>query len=336
MTRRCRASGETRWLVQWFRIIKRLEPHAQCRRGHPDEYPSLAMMKAFFLMTVKKIKRPQGLWNYLANNDPVRKACGFGAGLPHVRTFERRFQRLSSELGAWMRNAALEAITHKYITGRVVAADKSLHPARGPLWHKKDRRRRRPPKNLRGVDRDSQWGYSPYHKYVQGYAEHAIVNAAPGEARFPVDAVADTAQMAENHVLKQRLPQLPPSTKKILLDSYYDDGNLLAELKNYGVEPILPKNAFRGPCRSAIRRWANQVRKKPANKRLYSRRREVIEPHFGLDKRRFENHVVWFYGLKNNRTHLPLVSFVIQVLMLDNFINHRPPEEIQWLLDAAA
>jgi len=61
MTRRRRASGETRWLVQWFRIIKRLEPPAQCRRGHPDEYPPLAMMKAFFLMTVKKIKRPQGL-----------------------------------------------------------------------------------------------------------------------------------------------------------------------------------------------------------------------------------------------------------------------------------
>lgn len=337
MTRRRRASGETRWLVQWFRIIERLEPPAQCRRGHPDEYSPLAMMKAFFLMTVKKIKRPQGLWNYLQNNDLVRKACGFGAEIPHVRTFQRRFQRLSGELGAWMQNAAGEAIAKNYITARVVAADKSLHPARGPLWHKKDRRRRRrPPKKLRGVDRDSQWGYSPYHKYVQGYAEHAIVNATPGEARFPVDAVADTATMAENHVLRQRLSQLPPSTKKILLDSFYDDGNLLTELKHCRVEPILPANTFKTPPRSDVRQWADRVRKKPANRRLYPRRREVIEPHFGLDKRRFENHVVWFYGLKNNRTHLPLVSFVIQVLMLDNFDNRRPPGEIQWLLDAAA
>jgi hypothetical protein len=31
-----------------------------------------------------------------------------------------------------------------------------------------------------------------------------------------------------------------------------------------------------------------------------------------------------------------LISFVIQVLMLDNFAHARPPEEIQWLLDAAA
>ena len=69
---------------------------------------------------------------------------------------------------------------------------------------------------------------------------------------------------------------------------------------------------------------------------MYRRRRTTIEPHFGLDKRRFENHVVWFYGLANNRTHLALVSFVIQVLMLDNFEQRRPAEQIQWLLDAAA
>jgi hypothetical protein len=31
-----------------------------------------------------------------------------------------------------------------------------------------------------------------------------------------------------------------------------------------------------------------------------------------------------------------LVSFVIQVLMIDNFEHGRPPEEIQGLLDAAA
>ncbi len=34
--------------------------------------------------------------------------------------------------------------------------------------------------------------------------------------------------------------------------------------------------------------------------------------------------VVWLYGLPNNRTHLALVSFVIQVLMLDNFEQRRP------------
>jgi Transposase DDE domain/Transposase domain (DUF772) len=337
MARTRRYGGETRWLCRWLRIVGRLQPPQPRRRGHPDVYPSAAMVKAFFVMTVKKIKRFQGLWNYLANNDPIRRACGFRDGLPHRRTFTRRFRRLADELGDWMRQAAQEAITRGYITATVVAADKSLHPARGPLWHVKDRRRKRVPKKLRGVDRDSQWGYSPYHKFVQGYAEHTIVNATPGEARFPLDAVADTAQMVEHEVLQQRLGQLPATVRKILIDGQYDDNGLLSELQERRIAPILPAGVFRkAAAKSEVRQWAARVRAAKVNQELYRHRRTTIEPHFGLDKKRFENHTVWFYGLANNRAHLPLISFVIQVLMLDNFEQGRPAEDIQWLLDAAA
>jgi Transposase DDE domain/Transposase domain (DUF772) len=337
MARTRRSSGETRWLCRWLRIVRRLQPPTPRRRGHPDVYSSAAMVKAFFVMTVKKIKRFQGLYNYLANNGPIRRACGFAEGLPHRRTFARRFRRLASELGDWMQRAAREAIDKGYLTARVVAADKSLHPARGPLWHKKDRRRQRVPPKLRGVDRDSQWGYSPYHKFVQGYAEHTIVNATPGEARFPLDAVADTAQMVEHEVLQQRLPRLPAGVRKILIDGQYDDNGLLSDLHERKIAPILPAGVFRKAApKSAVRQWAARVRAAQVNQRLYRRRRTTIEPHFGLDKKRFENHTVWFYGLANNRTHLPLISFVIQVLMLDNFEQGRPAEDIQWLLDAAA
>jgi Transposase DDE domain len=337
MARTRRGRGETRWLCRWLRIVGRLQPPQRRRRGHPDVYSSAAMVQAFFVMTVKKIKRFQGLYNYLANNDIIRRACGFRDGLPHRRTFTRRFRRLAGELGDWMRQAAQEAISQRYITARVVAADKSLHPARGPLWHAKDRRRGRVPKKLRGVDRDSRWGYSPYHKFVQGYAEHTVVNASPGEARFPLDAVADTAQMVEHEVLRGRLGQLPATTRKILIDGQYDDNGLLGELRRRKIRPVLPAGVFRKAApKSEVRRWAARVRAAKVNQRLYRRRRTTIEPHFGLDKKRFENHTVWFYGLANNRTHLSLVSFVIQVLMLDNFEQGRPPEDIQWLLDAAA
>ena len=144
-----------------------------------------------------------------------------------------------------MRRATEEAIRKRYVTARVAAADKSLHPARGPLWHQKHRRQNRVPKGLRGVDRDSQWGYSPYHKFVQGYAEHVIINATPGEARFPFDAVADTAKMAENQVLRERLPYLPQPTRKIVIDGTYDDNDLLGDLRGRRVQPILPACAFR-------------------------------------------------------------------------------------------
>lgn len=101
--------------------------------------------------------------------------------------------------------------------------------------------------------------------------------------------------------------------------------------------PVLPAGVFgRGTPRAAARRWAARLNRQEVNRSLYRRRRTTIEPHFGLDKKPFEDHVVWFYGLANNRTHQALLTFVIQVLMIDNFEHGRPPEEIQWLLDAAA
>ena len=118
MARTRRYGGETSWLLRWLRIVERLEPPARRRPGHPDRYASGAMMKAFFVMTVKKIKRFQGLWNYLSNNAPVRRACGFPRPLPHPRTFGRRFQRLADELGDWMQQAAAQAVAKRYITLR--------------------------------------------------------------------------------------------------------------------------------------------------------------------------------------------------------------------------
>jgi len=83
------------------------------------------------------------------------------------------------------------AINKGYISASVVAADKSLHHARGPLWHKKHRILNFIPKKLRGVDIDSKWGLSPYHRWVQGYTQHTIINATPEAARFPLDCTAD-------------------------------------------------------------------------------------------------------------------------------------------------
>ena len=260
MARTRRGSGETRWLCRWLRIVERLEPPVRPRRGHPDVYSSAAMMKAFVVLTVKKIKRLQGLWNYLDNNAVIRRACGFTGGLPHPRTFIRRFRRMGSELGDWMQRATEEALSRKYITARVVVADKSLHPARGPLWHQKDRLKGRIPEKLRGVDRDSAWGYSPYHKFVQGYAEHAIVNATPGEPRFPIDAVADTATMVEHEVLQRRLDRLPKAVNKMLLDGQYNDTTLWERLRERRIVPVLPAGTFgHGTPRKDVRRWAARL-----------------------------------------------------------------------------
>jgi hypothetical protein len=229
--------------------------------------------------------------------------------------------------------AADYARGEKYISAQVVSADKSLHEARGPLWHKKHRERGVIPKKLRGVDRESAWGISPYHGWVQGYAEHTIVNATPGEARFPLDCTASAANMAENHVLVTRLAFLPASVTKALLDGSYDDDAVFSACREAGIAPIV--NMER-PKRAAdpTRQWAWRLRRKKTNGHLYSSRRITIEPTFGNSKRSFENHRVWFYGLRRNQTHLVMIHYARAIAMLVNFRTKHPAENVQELFDS--
>jgi hypothetical protein len=228
---------------------------------------------------------------------------------------------------------AQQAIQKKHITARAISADKCLHWARGPLWHKKDRQRKQIPEKLRGVDRESQWGFSPYHKWVQGYGQCAIVNATPGEARFPRACTAGTANVAENPVLVQQIPQLPKTARKVLLDGTYDDDQVFQACQQHRIIPIANMEGP-VPSSSEARKWAWRHRRKKINRRLYARRRTTIEPNFGNSKRAFENQYVWFYGLGKNQTHLVMTNFVRAIAMFINFETGYKPENVQVLLDS--
>jgi hypothetical protein len=248
---------------------------------------------------------------------------GLGSGVSNLFPPEAESQ---------LRAVSRHCIERGYVTARVVSADKSLHRARGPLWHKKHRKRNVVPKKLRGVDRQSQWGYSPYHRWVQGYAQHTVVNATPGEARLPLDCTAAGANMAENQVFIQRVPLLPANVQKTLLDGSYDDEEVFRICKQYGIRPIVRMEVPRADA-CPLRLWAWKIRALPTNQALYVRRRTTIEPSFGNGKKSFENSRVWFYGLQRNKTHLVLVNFVRAVAMLINFKTDQPPENVQELLD---
>lgn len=309
------------------------QPPLPYRRGHPFVYVPRPMLKAFFVMTVKKIKTSVGLWRFLDNNVPIRKACGFGNKLPHWRTFDRRFASFGKEAEHQLRACGNFAVQQGHITAEVVSADKSLHQAQGPLWHKKHREAGIIPDKLRHVDVDSAWGFSPYRKWVQGYAQCTLVNATPGEARFPLDVTAEKANVPENHLFCQRISFLPSTVKKVLLDGTYDDDEVFLVCHQRRVRPVVHMESP-GDAASPIRQWAWKINQQKVNRRLYAKRRETIEPSFGNGKRSFENQKVWFYGLLKNKTHLVMTHFVRAVVMLINFETGHPPENIQERLDA--
>jgi hypothetical protein len=79
-------------------------------------------------------------------------------------------------------------IVNGIANAKVTAVDKSMVTAQDPLWHKKDRKKGIVPTHLRNVDRDSQWGYSRYRGWVQGYTIHLLCSATPGFFPVPLDA----------------------------------------------------------------------------------------------------------------------------------------------------
>jgi hypothetical protein len=140
----------------------------------------------------------------------------------------------------------------------VVAADKSLAAARGPVWHHRDRQRGVVPKGLKGVDRQAAWGYSDYHDWMYGYGLEVVVTAPPkrsGTAAFPLLASVDVASVNEQRSFAAKVPQLPRSTRCVLVDSGYDGDDLAdavelrpAQQKTRRLANRQTSNACSGAC----------------------------------------------------------------------------------------
>jgi hypothetical protein len=102
------------------------------------------------------------------------------------------------------------------------AVDKSLIAARGPLWHKSDRKRNRIPKKLRGVDRDSDWGCSQHDGWVQGYSFEVVVSSTKDRTVFPLSGSAATASAQGMQTFEEKIDELPEQTETVSADSGYD------------------------------------------------------------------------------------------------------------------
>lgn len=114
-----------------------------------------------------------------------------------------------------------------------MAADKRLIAARGPLWHKSDRRKNRIPKGLRGIDRDSEWGCSKHDGWVQGYSFEVVVSATKSSPAFPLWASTDMASAKETTTFDEKIDDLPESTKSVAADSGYDSNHIAERFKSF-------------------------------------------------------------------------------------------------------
>jgi len=218
----------------------------------------------------------------------------------------------------------------------VVAVDKSMVEALGPKWHKKDRKRGRVPKGLRNVDRESEWGYSRYRGWVQGYAWHLVCSATSGHLPIPLLADVEPNNVPENKMFEPMIEQLPDKTRRVIADEGYDDKKLILKVEKkarngFSRRMLVPMEEHENTPEWRLDYVAWYQSEK--GKALYARRKVTVEPMFEILKNIFDHRRSWMKGLKNNQAIMLLIVLCYQLLIYYNLKHGLNLSDVKVIVD---
>jgi Transposase DDE domain len=327
----------------------------ECPRTGPGRKPDIADWVLAVLIMVAVLKRKKSKsaqYRFLAEHRRELKGLLGTDKFPARSTYFDRYRRAHRLFQCAIKVQGQKAVAEGIIDAADVATDKSLIAARGPLWHKSDRKKNRIPKGLRGVDRGSEWGCSKHDGWVQGYSFEVVVSATKSSPVFPLLASADVASVKETTTFDQKIDDLPQATKNVTADSGYDSNHIAERIeystagKRTGRRFVCPENkrgskdkSDRQPVRprdeSHRRRLARrQFYRSRRGKAIYRRRSQTVEPFNEWFKSLFElEDRVWHRGLENNRTQLLSALFAYGLLVRYNHRRGNANGQIRWIID---
>ena len=332
--------------------LKQAERETARGRGAKPLIPDWVIAAMILIVVLKKKKSKASQLRFLCERRrDIAKWLGC-TKFPSRASYYRRYRRAHQIYKTAIRLQGEQAIKEGIVDPEVVAGDKSLIQAKGQPWHV---RLRRVGKIPAGVDTQAGWGYSDHDNWVYGFAYEVVVTATPGTVVFPLLASFASANTGETRTFPAKVPLLPLSTKKVLLDSGYDSNYLgeLIEFDEHGMPtgrrllcPPNPRNNKRPktkPCNAdASRAHSRKLRaeriehyQSKKGRRLYAQRSKTVEPFNQWFKSLFElEERVWHRGLDNNQTLVLCAVFAYQLLVR---YNHRCGNEngrIKWIMDA--
>ena len=320
--------------------------------GRPPDFDDWKMAILIMIAVFKKRKSKSAQYRFLyAHRHKLQRWLRLDR-FPVRSTYFQRYRKAYALFQAAIKLQGQEIIENGLADASVVAVDKSVLSARGPQWNQKDRKANRIPPRMHGVDRDSAWGYSSHHGWVQGYSYEVIVTTASSGPVWPLLASAGKANVSEHVSFGAKIDDLPEQTRYVLADSGYDNND-------YGqrVESDPPRRGVRrrflcppqrplptDPPRYRLTKVQRQARRQRAQRvayynsrrgqRLYARRGTSVEPFNEWFKRLFDlDQTVWHRGLANNQTQLMAAIFGYQLLLRYNHRCGNQDGQIQWILD---
>jgi hypothetical protein len=327
----------------------------ECPRTGPGRKPDIPdWVMAVLIMTavLKRKKTKSSQYRFLeAHKREFADWLGTDK-FPARSTYFDRYRRAHRLFEVAVRLQGEKAVAEGVADPQDVAVDKSMVAARGPLWHKSDRERKRIPKKLRGVDRDSQWGYSQYDGWVQGYSFEVVVSSTKNTTVFPLLGSVAAANAKETQTFDEKIDQLHESTKTVSADSGYDSNRLgeRVEWTKAGKRttrrflcPENRRNSKDQPANNATKPRNESHRRRRLRKRhlqsrqgkaTYRRRGQTVEPFNEWFKSLFElTDRVWHRGLENNQTQMMAALFGYQLLVRYNHRLGNKNGQVTWILD---
>ncbi len=359
MATRARDGTRLEMLVKMALPVFR-QAERQCPRtgpGRKPQIPDWLIAVLIMIAVLKKKKSKSAQYRYLKEHRAVIAEWLQTKDFPARSTYFDRYCRAHRLYQAAIRLQGQKAVEDGQADPTCVAVDKSLLTARGPVWHKRDRQAGHIPKGLHGVDADSTWGYSDYHKWVQGYSYEVVVTATENGTVWPLLASADTASVSEHTTFGEKIGDLSAAATYVLADSGYDNNDYGERIEwdekghrtgKRFLCPENPRNSKKGRRKTAPtpvlkasslqrkrRRQRREFLQNRRGRKLYARRGQTIEPFNDWLKSLFElDHRVWHRGLENNRSQLLAAIFAYQLLLRYNHRCGRHNGQVKWILDS--
>jgi hypothetical protein len=327
--------------------------HPRAGPGRRPEIPDWVMLVLITVAVLKNRRNKSAQYRFLDQHRAELMRWIGTKRFPSRSTYFERYRRTHRLLEVAVRLQGNLLVKQNIVDATCVAVDRSLVPSLGPPWPK---RLRMAGKLLPGVDRDSAWGYSKYHGWVQGYSYEVVVSAGPKGLVVPLLASVDRANCSEHRSFPEKIPHLPAVTKHVLADSGYDANDhadaieLDASGRPTGRHFLCPQIYRRGEHRRpqhsyrdrhASRRGARERRRARSQyfqtknaRRLYSRRTTTAEPFHEWFKSSFHiRERAWHRGFDNNQTQMLDAVFAYQLLVRYNHRRHNNHGQLQWILD---
>ena len=317
--------------------------------GRRPDYEDWKMAVLIMAAVLKKRKSKSAQYRFLHEHRQSLMELLDLASFPARSTYFDRYRRVRELFEIAIRLQGRKAIAEGVAQAEIVAVDQSFVEARGPEWHRNDRRANRIPKKLRGVDRDCGWGYCAHHGWVQGYSYEVVVTASRGSTVLPLLASVQPANKRESVTFGPKIDRLPRQARYVLADGAYDC-NVYGDRIEYddrwrltGCRFVCPprKRAQPGSTPKKNRRAARARRNRRISfydskrgRRLAARRGRSVEPFNEWFKSLFElDGRVWHRGLGNNQTQILAALLGYQLLLRYNRRRGHHNGQVKWILD---